>query len=254
VHDALLVGVPDDQRARCLALDRLEHLLEHDDVAGALEPARLDDVHRLVEHDLLAVLEVVDLHRRGDRDTQLAAAGEDVDRAVVVTGEEDAVARRWLAEPVDLLLERDQLLTRVAQRAGELVVALGQERRTALRLRHALLEQPQLAGALRHLAAQQADLLLQVGDLAEQRRHVTLAPRSELVGTIAKTGAHRAPPTHRESQDANLYTRGDSVPGARGRRTHLAGSARAPAAGRVSASAPGAAAPGRRRPRPAAAR
>jgi hypothetical protein len=38
------------------------------------------------------VLEDVDLHGRGDRDAQLAAAGEDVDRAVVVTGEEDAVA------------------------------------------------------------------------------------------------------------------------------------------------------------------
>jgi hypothetical protein len=86
------------------------------------------------------VLEDVDLHGRGDRDAQLAAAGEDVDRAVVVTGEEDAVARRRLAEPVDLLLERDQLVAGVAQRAGELVVALGQEGRAALRLRHPLLQ------------------------------------------------------------------------------------------------------------------
>ena len=129
--------------------------------------------------------QLVDLDVRGHRDPQLAAAGEDVDRAVVVGGQEDAVARRRLAEPVDLLLERDELLAGVAQGAGELVVALGQEGRAALGLGDALLEGAHLPRAVGHLAAEETDLLLEVGDLAEQGSDVTLTPRSHLVGTVA---------------------------------------------------------------------
>ena len=125
----LLVGVPDDQGPRRDAVDRLQQLLEHDDVAGALEVARLDDVHRLVEHDLLAGAQALGLDVRRHRDPQLAAAGEDVDRAVLVPGQEDAVARRRLPEAVDLLLERDQLLAGLAQGAGSL--SLRSERNAA---------------------------------------------------------------------------------------------------------------------------
>ena len=54
---ALLVGAPDDEHAALV----LEELLEHDDLARDLEPAREHDVERLVEHDLLAALELVDV-------------------------------------------------------------------------------------------------------------------------------------------------------------------------------------------------
>ena len=50
VHDPLLVGVADDERA----VAAVQHLLEHDHVAGPLELAGQHDVERLVEHDLLA--------------------------------------------------------------------------------------------------------------------------------------------------------------------------------------------------------
>src|SRR5204862_1585196 len=99
---------------------------------------------------------------RRERDPQLAPTGEDVDGAVVVQGEEDAVTGRRLTEPVDLLLERDQLLAGLAEGAGELVVPLGQERGAPLRLRDPLLERPHLAGTVGHLAAEQTDLLLEV--------------------------------------------------------------------------------------------
>src|SRR5205823_1446445 len=82
------------------------------DVTLALEVADLDDVHRFVEHDLLATPQVVGLDRRRHRDAQLAPAGEDVDRSVLVRTEEVAVSGRRLGEPVDLFLERDDLLAR----------------------------------------------------------------------------------------------------------------------------------------------
>ena len=46
----------------------LEQLLDHDDLAGDLEPAREHDVERLVERDLLAALEDVDVDLGVDRD------------------------------------------------------------------------------------------------------------------------------------------------------------------------------------------
>ena len=78
--DALLVGVGDDQRPLAVR----EELLEHHDLADLLELERGDDVEGLVEHDLLAALERVEVDRRADVDAQLAAAGEHVDRVVLV--------------------------------------------------------------------------------------------------------------------------------------------------------------------------
>ena len=59
--DALLVGVGDDQDALAVG----EQLLEHHDLADLLELERGDDVERLVEHDLLATLQVRRGRRRG---------------------------------------------------------------------------------------------------------------------------------------------------------------------------------------------
>ena len=207
VDHALVVGVPDDQGALRDAVDRLEQLLEHDDVALALEPPRLDDVHRLVEHDLLAGAQVVALDVRRQRHPQLAAAGEDVDRAVVVLPEVDAVAGRRLAEPVDLLLERHQLLAGVPQRAGQLVVALAEKGGAALRLGDPFLQGADVPGAVGHLPAEEADLLLEVGDLAEQRSDIAFPSRAHLVRFIAGAGAHRAPPHTSGGARDQIYTR-----------------------------------------------
>src|SRR5437763_1606439 len=79
----------------------VDDLLEHDDVTLALELQRLHDVERLVEHDLLAAAQRLGVDVGADDHAQLAAAGEDVDGAVLVLGEEDAVAARRLGQPLD---------------------------------------------------------------------------------------------------------------------------------------------------------
>ncbi len=76
----LLVGPADDQRPRAV----LEDLLERDDLAGHLGAAGQHDVQRLVEHDLLAALELVEIDLGAERHPHLAAAREHVDGAVVV--------------------------------------------------------------------------------------------------------------------------------------------------------------------------
>ena len=58
---ALLVGVRDDQGALAV----LEDLLEHHDFAVRSRTRATDDVERLVEHDLLATPQLVELDRRG---------------------------------------------------------------------------------------------------------------------------------------------------------------------------------------------
>ena len=58
-------------------------------------------------------------------DPHLAAAGEDVDGAVLVGAEEHAEAGGRLGEPVDLFLERDDLVPGLPQRVGEPLVLPG---------------------------------------------------------------------------------------------------------------------------------
>jgi len=55
-------------------------------------------------------------------DAHLAAAGVHVDGVVVVDAEDGAVARRRLGELVDLVAQRRDVLARLAQRVGELLV------------------------------------------------------------------------------------------------------------------------------------
>ena len=120
---ALLVGVRDDQGALAVG----EHLLEHHDLADLLELEGGDDVERLVEHDLLAAPQDVEVDGGADVDPELAAAGEHVDRVVLVAGEEGAEAGRRLREPVDLLLELHDLVAGLTQGLGEALV-LGRDR------------------------------------------------------------------------------------------------------------------------------
>ena len=119
--DPLLVGVRDHQRAVAV----LEDLLEHDDLADRLEALGDHDVQRLVQHDFLAGPQVVELDARADADAHLAAAGENVGRAVFGRLQEDAEPARRLRQPVDLLLERDDLVAGLAQGAGQPLVLAG---------------------------------------------------------------------------------------------------------------------------------
>ena len=114
----LLVGAADHERALAV----LEQLLEDHDLAGDLETAGEHDVERLVEHDLLAALEALDVDLGVHRDPHLAAGAEDVDGAVVVGAEEGAVGRRRHRELLDLFAQRGDVLARLAQGGGELLV------------------------------------------------------------------------------------------------------------------------------------
>ena len=76
------------------------------------------------------------------RDLHLAAAREDVDRAVVVLADDHAVGRRRLGELVDLVAQGGDVLARLPQRVAELLVLGHRLGELALRLEQALLEGP----------------------------------------------------------------------------------------------------------------
>ena len=117
LDDALLVGPAHDEGAVAV-----EALLEDHDLAGQVGAAGQHDVERLVEDDLGAAGEglVGDLGVDGHAD--LAAAGEHVDGAVLVVADDRAVGRRRLGELVDLLAERGDVVARLAEGVGELLV------------------------------------------------------------------------------------------------------------------------------------
>ena len=142
--DALLVGAPDDQGAHAV----LEHFLDRDDLAGDLRGAGEDDVEALVEDDLRAdlQLEVIDLRVQGD--LHLAAARLDVDGAVLVLADDDAVRRRRLGQLVDLLAQRGDVVARLTQRVGELLVAGDRLGQLALGLEQPLFERAHPLGCL----------------------------------------------------------------------------------------------------------
>ena len=196
--------MPDDQRA----VAAVEDLLEHDDLAGALEAARGDDVHRLVEHDLLAVLELVAVDLGRDGDAQLAAGGEDVDGAVLEGLEEHAVAARRLGEAVDLLLELHHLVAGLAQRVGEPLVAVAERGQPGLGLGQPVLEQAHVARRLGDLRPQQLEFLLEERGAAAQVRIVAGRVRSCPLRGSLRHGGHlpgprgvfaKSHPTHEKS-------------------------------------------------------
>ena len=161
-YDALLVGVGDDQGPLAVG----EQLLEHHDLADLLEVEAGHDVEGLVEHDLLATDEVLDVDARADVDAQLAAAGEHVDRVVVVALEERAEAGGRLGQPVDLLLELGDLVAGLAQGLGESLVLARHGRQRALGVAEAQLEAARVARGLGESAAQVDDLGLEETHLA----------------------------------------------------------------------------------------
>ena len=105
--DALLVGVADHERAVSVGQD----LAQGADLADGLEVACLDDGQRLVETHGLALLQRLGVDVRRARQAHLAAGGEHVDGVVFLHGKQHAVTARRLTQPVDLLAQRQQLLT-----------------------------------------------------------------------------------------------------------------------------------------------
>ena len=152
----------------------VEQLLEGDDLTGDLVPARQDDVEGVVEDDLLAALELVELDLGVQGDAHLAAAGEHVDGAVVVGRQERAVRRRGLGELLDLLAQVGDLLARLPQRVGELLVLRHRLGQLALGFEQALFEG---ADALRRVL----ELAPELDDLFLQRLHLLEEPRDLLL-------------------------------------------------------------------------
>ena len=83
-----------------------------------------------------------------DRDPHLAAAGEHVDRFVVVARQDGAVGVGGLGQLVDLFAERGDVLARLAQGVGQLLVLLDGLRELAFGLEQALFERADTLGGL----------------------------------------------------------------------------------------------------------
>ena len=162
--DELLVGPADDQRTNAV----LHDLLDGDDLARELRGPGEHDVEALVEDDLAAALELVDVDVGVGRHLHLAAAREDVDRAVVVLADDHAVRRRRLGELVDLVAQRGDVLAGLPQRVAQLLVLADGLGQLALRLEQALLERPHALRRVGHAGAQVGDLVVQRVDLSSQ--------------------------------------------------------------------------------------
>ena len=149
-----------------------EPLLEGDDLAGEVGAPREHDVERLVEHDLRTPRQRLVADLGVHRDAHLAAAGEHVDGAVVVVPEQRAVRRRRLGELVDLLAQRGDVVARLPQGVGQLLVLRDRLRQLALGLEQPLLEGAHPLGRVleppperQHLLLEGPRVLLQLGQL-----------------------------------------------------------------------------------------
>src|SRR6266536_6315494 len=172
-HHTFLVGVRDDE----CPVTVLEDFLEHDDLAHGLVGLGEHDIKRLVEHNLLAGLEVAHLHRWAHIHPHLAAASEHIHGAVIPRLEEGAETRRRLRQPVHLFLQRDDLIARLSQGCGQSLVLAGYRREVDLGVAQALLEHPSLPGRIREPTAEHRDLFLEEGDLRGEVRDLLLMPR-----------------------------------------------------------------------------
>jgi hypothetical protein len=129
-------------------------------------------VEALDEHDLCAARQRLVIHIGVQAHPHLATTGEHVDRAVVVLADDDAVRGRWLAELVDLVAQRGDVLAGLAQRVRELLVLRDGVRELALGLQQPLLEGTLPLGRLGQLAPQLGDLFVHDRHLGLQHRLV----------------------------------------------------------------------------------
>ena len=176
----LLVGPPDDERPHAVVHD----VLDRHHLTGVLGVAGEDHVEALVEHDLEATLEQVVVDLGMQLDLHLAAAREDVDRAVVVLADDHAVRRRWLGQLVDLVAQRGDVFARLTERVAQLLVLADRLGELALGLEQTLLEGPDAIRSVGEACPQLGDLLAEHGDLSFERsgrfvfglRHVRTLP------------------------------------------------------------------------------
>src|SRR5665811_1194937 len=117
-----------------------ENLLQQDDVADSLIGESGHDVHRFIEDDFLAFAQAILLDSRAHIDAKLASSGEDVDRAIVVLLQERAEASGRLCEPIDLFLERDNLIPCFAQGVTEALILAVRRGKTRLKFGDAAIE------------------------------------------------------------------------------------------------------------------
>ncbi len=157
---ALLVGAADDHGAGAVG----QQLLERDDLTREIGVAGEHHVERLVEDDLLAPPELLGLELGMHRDAHLAAGGEDVDGAVVVRGEIRAVRGRRHRELLHFLAQRRDVLARLPQGGGQLLVLGDGLGKLALGLEQTLLERPHPLRRVLKSSSQDDDFLLQTLD------------------------------------------------------------------------------------------
>ncbi len=162
LHDPLLVGPADDEGP----LPVLEDLLQGHDLAVQVDRPRQDHVERLVEHDLLALLELGRVDLGVERHPHLAAGREDVDAAVLVGREVRPVPRRRHRQLLDLLAEGGDVLPGFPEGGRQLLVLRQRLGELALRLEEPLLQGPDPLRGVLQPPAQADDLLLQRLELA----------------------------------------------------------------------------------------
>ncbi len=171
--DPLLVGPPEDDRPPAV----LQHLLDHHDLAGPLEPPGQDHVQRLVEDHLVPALEVLDVDVGMQRDPHLAPSGEHVDGSVVVGPEVCPVGRRRLGQLLHLLAQGGHVLLGRLEGEGQLLVLRDGLGELALGLEQLLLERLDPPRALLQPATEEGHLLL--GRLGAHQQRV------EIVAVVA---------------------------------------------------------------------
>src|SRR5437667_9968190 len=154
--DLLFVGAEGDEGALGVEL-----LLEDDDLALDLVAGGLDDVEAFVQHQLLAGLDRLRLDRRMQVDLHLASLRENVDRAVVVRRQIDAVRRRRRAELVDFLFERGDLLARLIEGVDQLFVLIERLHELTVGLAQLVFDHHEVLGCVLELLAQVHGLSLE---------------------------------------------------------------------------------------------
>jgi hypothetical protein len=140
------------------------------DLAAVLEVAGGDDVHRLVEQDLLARVQLALLHLGPELDLELAPGGHhDRGAGLLAEREEGAVALRRAGEPLDLVAQARELLAGLPEGLGQLHVLGLRRLQLALGLQQPLLEHPDPGRRALQPPTQQIDLVAEVLDLGRQR-------------------------------------------------------------------------------------
>ena len=164
-HDSFLVGAACDQGPEPV----FEHLIEGHHLARGVGTARQHDVVGLVEHDFAALNELRFGEVRVQGDAHLAAAGVHICRAVVVAGQERSICRGRLGQLVHFFSQRGDVLSRLTQRVGQLLVLRHRCGQLPLGLEQALFERADSCGGVSQLAPKQSDLFFECAHATAER-------------------------------------------------------------------------------------